>query len=193
MTGSRSTSSTRRSPAPSSRAGAPGIGPSSRTVFSGYVMTRRCLASEPPLTARPWAGSPATEDRRRLTPRFRLSDKGQILFFRTQGTGLMARTAALVAVIALALAGTSAAAEITGPVRVIDGDTLDMAGTRIRLWGIDAPENRQACEGRDGQTYECGRDSRAVMLPAPDIRRSASPNGSPRSIFLSWMSSKSLI
>jgi endonuclease YncB( thermonuclease family) len=56
------------------------------------------------------------------------------------------------------------AAEITGPVRVIDGDTLDLAGTRIRLWGIDAPETRQTCEGRDGQTYECGRDSRAVMI-----------------------------
>jgi endonuclease YncB( thermonuclease family) len=53
---------------------------------------------------------------------------------------------------------------MTGPVRVIDGDTLDLAGTRIRLWGIDAPETRQTCEGRDGQTYECGRDSRAVMV-----------------------------
>jgi endonuclease YncB( thermonuclease family) len=41
---------------------------------------------------------------------------------------------------------------------------LDMAGTRIRLWGIDAPESRQTCEGRDGQTYECGRDSTAVMV-----------------------------
>jgi endonuclease YncB( thermonuclease family) len=39
-----------------------------------------------------------------------------------------------------------------------------MAGTRIRLWGIDAPETRQNCEGRDGQNYECGRDSKAVML-----------------------------
>jgi endonuclease YncB( thermonuclease family) len=65
---------------------------------------------------------------------------------------------------ALTLGAPAIAAELTGPTRVIDGDTLDLAGTRIRLWGIDAPETRQTCEGRDGQTYECGRDSRAVMI-----------------------------
>ena len=71
---------------------------------------------------------------------------------------------AIVALVALAIAAPAIAAEITGPARVIDGDTLDIAGTRIRLWGIDAPETRQTCEGQDGQTYECGRDSRAVMI-----------------------------
>ena len=29
--------------------------------------------------------------------------------------------------------------------RVIDGDTIDLNGTRWRLWGIDAPETHQAC------------------------------------------------
>jgi endonuclease YncB( thermonuclease family) len=76
----------------------------------------------------------------------------------------MPRAVILVLVASLALAPPATAAEITGPARVIDGDTLDMARTRIRLWGIDAPETRQTCEGRDGQTYECGRDSRAVMI-----------------------------
>src|SRR3954470_23225468 len=55
------------------------------------------------------------------------------------------------------------AADLIGTVRVVDGDTLDMGGTRIRLWGIDAPESAQNCEGKDCQTYECGRDSKAVM------------------------------
>ena len=62
----------------------------------------------------------------------------------------MSRTA----IIALAIAAPALAAGITGPARVIGGDIIDIAGTRIRLWGIDASETRQTCEGRDGQTYE---------------------------------------
>src|SRR6266536_4561230 len=61
------------------------------------------------------------------------------------------------------IGSAASAADLSGPVRVIDGDTLDMGGTRIRLWGIDAPEMRQTCQGKNDQTYECGRDSAAVM------------------------------
>ncbi len=36
-------------------------------------------------------------------------------------------------------------ADVTGPARVIDGDTIEVAGERIRLHGIDATaRNRQA-------------------------------------------------
>jgi endonuclease YncB( thermonuclease family) len=62
------------------------------------------------------------------------------------------------------LGHTALSADLSGQVRVVDGDTLRMGETRIRLWGIDAPERNQTCEGKDGQTYECGRDSAAVML-----------------------------
>ena len=86
----------------------------------------------------------------------------------------MVRTATILAAAIGFLAASAAAAEMTGPVRVIDGDTLDLAGTRVRLWGIDAPETRQTCEGRDGQTYECGRESgchdRANPRPRGDVR-----------------------
>ena len=37
------------------------------------------------------------------------------------------------------------AQDITGRARVIDGDTIDVAGQRIRLHGIDAPEKAQTC------------------------------------------------
>ncbi len=37
----------------------------------------------------------------------------------------------------------NALADITGKPRVIDGDTLEIAGERIRLHGIDAPETGQ--------------------------------------------------
>lgn len=46
---------------------------------------------------------------------------------------------------------------IIGPARVVDGDTIDIAGTRIRLEGIDAPEASQTCERRDGSKWPCGR------------------------------------
>ncbi|WP_082254954.1 thermonuclease family protein [Candidatus Pelagibacter communis] len=35
--------------------------------------------------------------------------------------------------------------EISGYAKVIDGDTIRIKGTKIRLYGIDAPENNQLC------------------------------------------------
>ncbi len=57
-----------------------------------------------------------------------------------------------------AAAGPVAAAEqvATGRVSVIDGDTLELHGERIRLAAIDAPEARQTCE-RAGASWPCGR------------------------------------
>src|ERR1700756_4598532 len=59
---------------------------------------------------------------------------------------------------ALILAPTSAAAadNLAGQASVIDGDTLQIHGTRIRLWGIDAPESSQLCRGEDSLQYRCG-------------------------------------
>ncbi len=45
--------------------------------------------------------------------------------------------------------------EIVGRAHVIDGDTIVVAGTRIRLYGIDAPESHQTCS-RAGQRWACG-------------------------------------
>ena len=38
-----------------------------------------------------------------------------------------------------------ALADVTGPARVIDGDTIEITGERICLHGIDAPESGQSC------------------------------------------------
>lgn len=60
--------------------------------------------------------------------------------------------------LALLLLATPALAEpIIGRASVIDGDTLDVRGTRIRLHGVDAPEAAQTCKDADGKDYRCGQ------------------------------------
>lgn len=56
----------------------------------------------------------------------------------------------------------AAALSISGAATVIDGDTIDLNGTRIRLHGIDAPEARQSCQ-RGGVEWACGADSTAQL------------------------------
>lgn len=48
---------------------------------------------------------------------------------------------------------------LAGRASVIDGDTLDIHGTRVRMFGIDAPESAQSCERADGTPYRCGKDA----------------------------------
>ena len=62
---------------------------------------------------------------------------------------------------AFALPGArpAAAAEISGTASVIDGDTIEIRGTRIRFHAIDAIEGRQRCRKQDGSEWRCGRDA----------------------------------
>ncbi len=60
----------------------------------------------------------------------------------------------------LALGGMALPAStqvISGPVHVVDADTLDVGDTRVRLHGIDAAEVAQMCELADGRRWACGR------------------------------------
>ena len=71
--------------------------------------------------------------------------------------------------VASSAVGTAAAqSTVDGIASVIDGDTLDIHGQRIRLHGIDAPESSQFCE-KDGKQYRCGQ--RAALALAEKIGR----------------------
>lgn len=52
-----------------------------------------------------------------------------------------------------------AAEPILGVASVIDGDTIEIHGERIRLDAIDAPESRQSCRHADGTPWRCGQKS----------------------------------
>jgi len=52
---------------------------------------------------------------------------------------------------------------LRGVVSVIDGDTLDLQGQRIRLHGVDAPESNQPCIMPDQSSWPCGRRVAQVL------------------------------
>lgn len=63
------------------------------------------------------------------------------------------------------------AESLTGRATVIDGDTIEIHGKRIRLTGIDSPEDDQLCQ-RDGHDYRCGQvaaNSLADLLGAKTV------------------------
>ena len=64
-------------------------------------------------------------------------------------------------VLFLLLLPLQAAADPSGPVTVVDADTWDVGETRVRLFGIDAPELDQTCRRDDGSEWDCGRWSAA--------------------------------
>lgn len=49
-----------------------------------------------------------------------------------------------------------AQADPSGAIRVIDGDTIMVGKTKVRLHGIDAPELGQPCTDAQGVSWDCG-------------------------------------
>lgn len=69
----------------------------------------------------------------------------------------MIRAAAVVCGLLLAFPAFSSE-PLAGRASVIDGDTIEIHGTRVRLEGIDAPESRQTCTAKEtGEVIRCGQ------------------------------------
>lgn len=83
--------------------------------------------------------------------------------------GLVAVMASLLLAPPLSVGASSPASDRSGIASVIDGDTLELHGERIRLHGIDAPESAQTCQDARGRSWPCGR--RAALALADRIRQ----------------------
>jgi endonuclease YncB( thermonuclease family) len=68
------------------------------------------------------------------------------------------------------------AADLSGVPRIVDGDTLAIGATKVRLEGIDAPETDQVCLNANGVHWACGIDARdqlAAHIAGRDIECSS--------------------
>ena len=61
-----------------------------------------------------------------------------------------------VALLALGWGGPAPGDTLSGRARLVDGDTIEVAGHSVRLHGIDAPETSQSCTDGDGRAFACG-------------------------------------
>ncbi len=66
-------------------------------------------------------------------------------------------------------AAPAIAEDLIGRASVIDGDTIEIHGQRIRLHGIDAPESRQLCR-KDGREYRCGQQASLALADKIETR-----------------------
>lgn len=70
---------------------------------------------------------------------------------------------ALPALVSPSAGGAVDGGHLTGPATVIDGSHLEVAGRRLKIYGIDAPDPDQTCEDKQGKDYPCGIEARRTL------------------------------
>ena len=88
----------------------------------------------------------------------------------TWGKSVGIRQIPLLLLAAVLPACEPAAAPISGAAVVIDGDSLEIGDTSIRLFGVDAFEGRQTCT-RNGRAWACGEAARERLTELIGSRR----------------------
>jgi len=106
-----------------------------------------------------------------LAERGRLAETGHLAHI--QLTSMRANLLALVLglVVSAALVIDCRAMEVTGPARVVDGDTLEIGVQAIRIHGIDAPETSQKCQ-LPKDTWDCSNAVIAALAAMTGWRKS---------------------
>ena len=77
-------------------------------------------------------------------------------------TGRPAHTLSVCLALAAAMFASPGSAQFTGRVSVVDGDSLDMSGVQIRIFGIDALESAQTCRA-GGRRWRCGAQASRAL------------------------------
>lgn len=83
-------------------------------------------------------------------------------------TQVMLRVCSFFVLLSVAPVG---ATDISGRIRVVDGDTIKVSGKTVRLHGIDAPESDQKCITKEGADWLCGGWVKRVVYDRYDGRR----------------------
>ncbi len=82
----------------------------------------------------------------------------------TSGKAMNSRIVGFLGLALGALVLPAAAEEISGRARVMDSNTIEIDGRRVRLAGVDAPDLAQTCPTKKGEDYACGRISAQTLV-----------------------------
>ena len=88
---------------------------------------------------------------------------------------MRSRVALVLVILAILLAADRrAVSSVTGDerLRAIDGDTLQIDGTVVQLYGTDAPELGQLCES-NGRLWPCGMEAARVLSKLVTLNQSS--------------------